>query len=376
LLLASAFFLGCIKRSSKPLDDYGLVLVEIIMDSEQLSRLNSTVWDKLPIPCKVIIDGQTFSAHVTYAGKSTIDDLKKSYKIRFDSGRYRGHKEYRISAQSLDPTLLKSHVGFDIFRALELPTPDIDYASVYLNKDFTGLFQLIEPVDAAFFERRHLSYSSLFKAQYGNADFNTATLSKLEQGFDVQSDPESYHELIALIETLNSKSKNKKPADLENMVDIDNSIRYLVASVILNNWDGYQNNFFIFRDLESKKFGFVPWDLDRVLEPDASKLLTPNASIWGENKLIAALLENPTHKKEYLDLLEQTLSKTYPLAKMLDIIEETSSKVRPAFEADRMLSRKFNFQAEKEKLKLTATSWVQLVEEELKRQKQSIVVTK
>ncbi|MGE0173739.1 MAG: CotH kinase family protein [Oligoflexales bacterium] len=346
------------------------------MDSEQQNRLNSTVWEKTPVPCKVKVNGETYSSQINYAGKSTIDDLKKSYTIQFDDKTYKGHHSYRLSAQNLDPTLLKAQLGFEIFRSLGIPSPDAEPAAVYLNREYIGLFQLIEPVDIDFFRRRNLDFSSLFKAQYGNADFDKKMLAKIDQGFDIEFKPKSYHELTALIETLENSRLTNDLKDVESMVDVDNSMAYLAASVALNNWDGYQNNFFLYRDTKTKQFAFVPWDLDRTLELEASNMFEPDITIWGKNKLFAFILTDLEHKRAYLDLLEQIITKSYPLSKMFAIIEENSSKIRRAYEADRMLNHKTSLFVEKERLKQTIELWYGSLEQELKRQQQDSVEVK
>ena len=49
----------------------------------------------------------------------------------------------------------------------------------------------------------------------------------------------------------------KDLAGVKSLVDLESFINYFSASLILNNWDGYANNYFLYLN-ERQKFAFAP----------------------------------------------------------------------------------------------------------------------
>src|SRR5688500_7647078 len=98
---------SCVSPGRRTVESFGLPLVEIAVESENLAELNSTIGAKVPVPAAISIAGRKFAGRVNYAGKSTLDHYKKSFDLYFDENDlFRGRSAYRLSAQATDASAL------------------------------------------------------------------------------------------------------------------------------------------------------------------------------------------------------------------------------------------------------------------------------
>ena len=357
----------CVIKKTTSFESYGLTTVQIQMDSENLSQLNSTIWAKRPVNATIKVTGEEIPVVLNYAGKSTLDAFKKSYQVEILDGRkFQGRTSFRLSSQAIDPTALRSQVGFAVYQELGLPSPTAQPVSLYLDKDFQGLYQLIETVDEEFFALEGTPITALYKAKYSNASFDIASANNLDEGLTVRYGPEGYTDVKFLIEHINALPDPEALAKVESILDIDNFMTYTAATVLLKNWDGFVNNFFLFRRKADKKFGFAPWDLDRVYEPEPTRRpYEPDKSLWGYNRISQKLLQVEPYRKRYLDTLQQSFQQI-PLSRIFELIDQHINSQASAFAADRVLSARGNsIQAQGQVMKDVASVWHKQIQTEL-----------
>ncbi len=350
IIIVAAFFIACGKIvEPQDTDSFGLTKIEFTIASEHLGTLNSMVYARRDVPARVEIAGESRKVLVRYSGQTSLGQFKKSYTIEFvapdldlnmfkeESGLFRGHREYVISAQNGDPTKLHSALGFYAFRQAGLPASEAEPAAVYLNEGYQGLYYLIEPVDADFFKIRNQRLGSLYEAfngQYNGAHFSFAGGYDVRLGFESKGEREGFYgDLERLIQTLDISTPESLPARLEPLLDVENYLRYLAVSVLFHNWDGYFNNFRLHLDPQIGKFQIIPWDLDNILEfhPTRSRL-------EGANELSEKLLQVPAYRQRYKQILLELMDDKLTVASLDGRIDETAAQIARAFAADRFLT--------------------------------------
>lgn len=342
--------------------------VDVVMEPENLAKLNATIWAKVPFAAEVIIGGRRLKSDISYSGKSTIDAYKKSYEVKFANGeRFRDHTSYRIYAAVMDPSGVKSSVGYRFFGAAGLDVPATEPAALYVNDAYRGAYTLLEPVDVEFLKIRNIPVKNLLKMQYGNAQFNEENLRDPEGAFDSKQDPEFHGDLLKLIEAVNQPNSEQNLADLGRMLDLDQLFKYVAVAVLLNHWDGFTNNIFLYRQENVQAFRFLPWDLDRIYDENSSHgTYIPGKDLYGKGGLIAKLMSYPELQSRYLSTLTATIKDVMPLADLLKAIDEGSTKIAAAFAADPVMSSEGRTAAsEAEALKAAATRWYGLVVSDL-----------
>jgi DNA-directed RNA polymerase specialized sigma24 family protein len=121
-------------------------------------------------------------------------------------------------------------------------------------------------------------------------------------------------------------------------LDLEKFARYLACEVLLSNYDSVLSNgqnFYLYLDPGSNKFGFIPWDLD--LSWGGFFLLgstreRERASIWhpwvGEHRFLERVMAVEEFRKLYRSRLEELLARLLAPAKVHRRIDELAAMVR------------------------------------------------
>lgn len=302
-MLALSFGLISCREPVQERDDFGLVKIELSLDSDDLAEINSEVFLKRPVPCRIQIGSSTYQGSIRYAGQGSLDDYKKSYEISFGNGSYHGFSALRLNGQSLDPSGLRSLLATSIMSDAGVRSPAIEPVAVYLQEQYLGLYFFIENVDRRFFERRALPYASLYKAYLSQATFAPETAANLPATWNIQTNPSASGDLRRLIEAVNDADPASDLTQLDTMLDIEGFLRYLAAATFLNHTDGIVNNFILWRPKGSKRFQVVAWDFDRIYERRVDSLESLDDLIHNRSRLTRTLLANPILAARYWELL-------------------------------------------------------------------------
>src|SRR6185436_841148 len=120
-------------------------------------------------------------------------------------------------------------------------------------------------------------------------------------------------------------------------LDLDEFARFLAGEVLLPNYDSILadgQNFYMYLDPRSNKFGFIPWDLDAAW---GNFWITSNAeldqaSIWhpwvGENRFIERVMAVEEFRRIYRSHLEDFLSRLYAPERLHRRIDEIAAIIR------------------------------------------------
>ncbi len=329
-------FIGCGKLiEPTSLEDYGLPKVELTIAHDDLATLNSHVFARREVPARLEIEGKRYNVLARYSGQTSINRLKKSFTFTFsERQRFRQHLEYVMSAQTGDPTALHSTTGFWAFAQAGLLTPEVQPVAAYLNREFLGLYFLIEPIDEDFFRLRGQDLGSLYEAKSANAQFSFKGGYDVRLGFESRGTREGFYgDLEELLLRLDEAAPEVLPDKVERLLDVENYLRYLAVSVLIHNWDGYFNNFRLHLDPRLGRFQFAPWDLDHTFE-----LHPTRSNIRGANQLSERLLANAAYRARYRAILLELLDGRLAVEQLNARIEATAEQLAMAYAADRFLA--------------------------------------
>ena len=333
ILVFFTLLAACGSQKEKP--SYGLKKASLTISNPSLAKLHSTLSQKPSVSGSLAIDGKTYQVLVSHSGKSTLFHPKRNFHIELQNGDlYRGLSAFRLSSQSSDPSGLRSMLGLLAFKNAQVESPAVEPVSLYLNDKFLGLYFYLELVDEKWLRNKGFRPLSIYKARYGRLDyanFDEETTNHLKQGFANKSSHDSYEDLKRLIRNLNDGQKAP-----EALVDKENYLNYMATAVTLNHWDGFDNNFFFFKDAKKELFYIVPWDLDKIL-PQSGYDYKPSGYL-GENALtqhfLASAAAKKEHKERILNLLAGPLS-TQTLEAQIDAFAVT---INNAYQMDPYLN--------------------------------------
>lgn len=339
IILATSFLLAsCKGLHFNEEESYGLKLVTLDISPEEYGLLNGQLFSKRPAQVEIRVAGEfKVFCSASYAGRSSLDAYRKSYDLNFCDQKYHKRSTYRLSAQAIDKTMVRSIIGYDVFKSTGLEVPKIELASAYINRRYQGVYVFMENVDKEFYKAHKLSVEQIYKARYGNANFRTDWASKLSQAFSYDGKGEDNYIYLQEIYRLLYKEPNDAvfAQTLEKFFDVDSFFSYMAGALVLNHWDGFDNNYFLTFDTGKKKLITTPWDLDRIWEkPNETQV----DELLGKNLLLVRLLKNENYRKLFIGKVAQ-LNSEYTPDKLVEMLTNLEAQAREAYSNDPILSR-------------------------------------
>ncbi|MBR5590215.1 MAG: CotH kinase family protein, partial [Anaerotignum sp.] len=197
------------------------------------------------------------------------DSDRYSFKIDFDyydnNGNYYGLKKLCLNNNYADNSYMREYIGYKVMEDMGLPVPACGYSHITVNGEEWGLYLAVEAVDEVFLQTRFADATGdLYKPEGmggtgANLVYSSDNISDYT-GLNLKTNLESSDgsEIIALMKALESGE------GLEEVLDIDNALKYIAASVVLTNFDSYlgatTHNYYLYE--ENGVFSVIPWDIN------------------------------------------------------------------------------------------------------------------
>ncbi len=286
LLFINGESLGLTNHVARPayvdriFDDAHVHTIDIQMDDEAWQDLLDNARDEQYVDSTVVVDGERFS-HVGLRAKGNnsknlihrYGHSRYSLKIEFDhydSGlTYHGLDKLSLNSSFQDNSYLKDFMTYDMMRFMGVPTPLCSYVWVTVNGADWGLFTATEEPEVAFLRRNFGSnHGLLYKPDYKRREDENNDVALIHTSDDPADYDNIFREakvdasatdkarLIAALKTLSTGE------NLEQVVDVDEVLRYFTVQVFVVNLDSYLgptgHNYFLYE--EDGVLSMVPWD--------------------------------------------------------------------------------------------------------------------
>jgi spore coat protein CotH len=260
----------------------------------------------------------------------SLDDRWPSLKVKFDEYRPQ-HPVHGIDVLTLnnnkqDPSLVSQFLTYHLFNEAGVSAPRVSFARVTVNGEYLGIYSNVESIGRPFLKRRFGNDSgNLYEGTL--ADFHPSAIDRLEAK-DKNSDRDR-SDLIRLAELL-SANEALAVRDIEQLVDIDNFIRYWAVESLIGFWDGYsnnQNNYWLYDNADNSKFYFIPWGADAAFMGMRGPFgFGPGgpSSVYAESMLANRLYHADGMAERYRQTMRQLLEDVWneeELVKLIDRIE-------------------------------------------------------
>ena len=212
------------------------------------------------MPATVSINGVVLdSVGVKYTGNSSYSPgrVKNPFNLSLDefvSGNdYQDYTSIKLANVFGDPSFIREVLSYEI-AGKYLYAPKANFAQIYINGSYIGLYSNTETVNKSFCKRTYGSKNNTFMSCSPADEPTVATKSNLRYISNNYQDYESAYELksssgwdyfIALCDTVTNV-----PDSLEHVLDIDKFIWMCAFNNILGNIDSYigvysQNYYFV-----------------------------------------------------------------------------------------------------------------------------------
>ncbi len=234
--------------------------------------------------------------------------LKVDFDTWIDGQSYQGLERLTLNNSISDATLVKQCLGYQLFRDAGLPAPRCSFASVSANGDPLGVYVNVEPLKKDF-----LRWA--FDGD-DDGDLYEGTLSDFREGWtatfeaDTTSTDPDLGPILAVQAALEIDDDDAMLAALEQVLDLDQFVRFWAMEVLVGHVDGYSgntNNFYVYKPEHSEQLVFLPWGIDAIFwDTEAFGSDTTRVTL-NNTALTRRLWDIPAQRQRYLDTLQQLL---------------------------------------------------------------------
>lgn len=252
-----------------------------------------------------------------------------------------------------DTSCLRDTLGYEFFRDAGVPAPRTAFAwlSVTVEKTWNrkplGLYLMLEPIDNAFAVERFGSKNTpIFKpVTYEFFNYLGSDWADYAPIYDLKTKASSAQKqrIIDFSRLLTQSTDDDFAARVGEYIDLDELARFLACTVLIIDYDSILTtgqNFYMYLNPRSNKFGFIPWDLDSAWggfwignqsELERASIRHP----WvGKNRFLERVMAVEQFRRIYRTHLEDFLQRLLVADRLQKRIDEIAPFIRDATAAE------------------------------------------
>ncbi|MCP4549850.1 MAG: T9SS type A sorting domain-containing protein [bacterium] len=210
------------------------------------------------------------SSYMSYPG------VKKSFKLDIDEyvtdQEIDGLDKLNLNNSFLDPSFVREKACYELCDAVGLAAGRTNFAALYINDEYWGLYTLIEQIDQEFLESRYGASEdgNLWKGEpNGTFEYRGASESSYYSSYELKTNEETndWSDLVEIMDLLNNTPVSNLPDSLHNTMDVHSALAMLAIDLFTVNLDSYvgrcANYYFYHRELDDR-IVFLKWDMNEA----------------------------------------------------------------------------------------------------------------
>ena len=276
---------------------------------------------------------------------------KRSFLIKFDEyadgQRFLGLRRVSFDNGIQFGSIFSEPIITEILRDQGIRTHRCNYARLYLNDKYHGVYVNVERIDETFIDR-HFPDSNgfLFKVDEGGPGANLQFLgddpSAYERAFEPEtgSSKKEQRRLVEFIRMINQSNENEFAANLDAAMEVNDFLRVTAVLLFsgafdqLTGWNPH--NYYLYHDGKQDRWNYLPWDLDvgfcEIAFGQIHVLADWNAA-WptaGQmpNPLLDRIVADPILLQRYRETAQIILDKYFEPEKLCAIIDAKYALIR------------------------------------------------
>ncbi len=310
----------------------------IICDQNEFNTMILNWEDEIEISCTVERDGTLYqNAKMRIRGDSSRGYPKKSFRITFSTTQpLDGRQKWNFNAEYLDRSYMHSYLFAFIMDRLDYTCFNVDYARMYVNGEYRGLYIKTEPYDSLFFVENSLDpEGNLYKAStdgsclsaYDNVEEVWTKATNTSSGWN------DLYQLIFDLDTLSSDNYLEFAAERFDMNDL---LTIIVVNWLTSNYSTYYHNYFLYHDVRNTGlWTMLPWDVDKTFDSYSYGYYTWGAhENWPDNPLLDKLLLNDYLLELAFQRLDEICVQVFNTATLFQVIDSLVIELEDAVSED------------------------------------------
>ena len=261
---------------------------------------------------------------------------KKSLKVRFNGNPFaNGRDKLNFNAEYEDKSYIRAFLSNRIFKMTGQKCFYTDFARLYLNGEFLGLYQLTENMDDSFLEANGYDPDgNLFKATKDGACLSI--YDDLTNFWEQKTGSGNKEDLALLIAEINQVSVDEFQAFCAENLDYEQMVNMIACNMVLSNQSTYYHNYYMYRDANgSGKWEMLPWDLDKTFSIYSWRNHTYSSARWTpDNPYLEKAILNPDMMSDIEDRANEIFDQVFNTENLWPMMDSLVTVLQPSVEQD------------------------------------------
>lgn len=315
--------------------------IHLLVRDPDLQRMKAALPERIYVPATFRWGKQTIeNVGVRYKGNSSSQphqQHKRSFLIKFNAfakGRtFLGIKRVALDNGVQFGSLFSEPLITEILRDLKIPAARCNFARLFLNGTFQGIYVNVERIDHAFLEYHFADPSgALYKVDEGGPGCTLAPTRRQpgarqqqRHAFEPKSKSARRHarDVFTLISHLNHTPPTDFSRTLQQHLHVDAFLKTMAVMLFAGAFDqltGWNpHNYYLYHHPHDQRWHYLPWDLDVGFAHNAFRRI-PVLAGWNAawpipggppRPLIVRIVENPELLARYRQLADRVLEQHF-----------------------------------------------------------------
>ena len=344
--------------------------IEVTMDATDFQTMYASNSSATTYPGDVVFYHSNYTdtllnVGVRLRGNTSLEAQKKYIKLdlnEYENLELKQLEKLNINSEKNDPTLLRSRLSLEMYRAAGVMASRVAHTELYINGNYFGLYSNVEHLDEEFIQRRFEgSEGNLYKCLYpatlqdvgpDGDDYKFEEFGRRVYELRTNRDADDYSDLANFINVLNDTPDANFECAIEEVFDVDAFLRTMAIDALIGNWDGYaynKNNFYLYHDVNTGRFIYIPYDLDNTWGIDwvSRDWGTRDVNDWGRHNdprpLYNRIMGVTRYKERYNFYLEHFMATFFTETAVHDRIDALKALTSPSVTYDPLRALDFNW---------------------------------
>ncbi|MBS0203148.1 MAG: CotH kinase family protein [Planctomycetes bacterium] len=290
------------------------------------------------------------------SSSSPTQQHKRSYLVKFDEyskdQRFLGLQRISLDNGVQFGSLFSEPIITEILRDQGLITHRCNYAKLFLNDEYQGVYINVERIDQSFLEN-HLPdpEGMLFKVDEGGPGANLQFLGDDPAAYERTFEPETKSakrgrpQLVQFIKQIQTQDpafaeQLAKQMELDDFLKVTAVLLFSGAFDQLTGWNPH--NYYLYRDGNSGRWRYLPWDLDVGFCERAFgqiNVLADWNAAWpapGQlpNPLLDRIVADPVLLQKYRDTARVILDKSFEPDRLCAVVDARYALIKADLKGD------------------------------------------
>ena len=335
--------------------------VHVQVAKEDLQRMKAALPERIAVKASfrwrhVILE----NVAIRFKGNSSSgpqQQHKRSFLIKFNEfdskQRFLGLRRASFDNGVQFGSLFSEPIITEILRDQGIQTQRCNYARLFLNDEYQGVYVNVERIDESFIEQ-HLpdAQGMLFKVDEGgpgaNLQFVGDDPATYERAFqpETKSAKKGKQQLVEFLKWINQSKPGDFAANLDARLEADDFLRVTAVMLFsgafdqLTGWNPH--NYYLYRDGPRDRWRYLPWDLDVGFCEVAFgqiKVLDDWNAAWpaaGQmpNPLMDRIVADPALLRRYRDLASVILEKHFEPERLCAVLDAKYALIKQDLKTD------------------------------------------